>query len=382
MVGGGIKSDADHSEENYSRICRTGLNVKRGKMRLSLLLLILLLAGLSSGRDAKAQDDQILERIASGHVRSLDWSPDGKYIAYRASGLEDSSVSVVGLADRSTVFQDGDYWVARWSPDGELLALGGDALTVLDWETQTTLFTWIPPQDYWGETDQVSAIAWNGSGNALALLTAENDLVILGVPDGDVITQFPFRFGGIQHAPLLDWSPDGSFLAAQGSDAGALSIWQMPHEMSSAQEAASPVLVVESIPVGNSTLINDLEWNPASTELAWSWLDLDVFSISQMDNTIVHGDQPEYSSALAWSPDGSILADSTSIASESFALNFWDSQDHTLISHDESVRDLGIIHELAWSPDGTYLALASDSGLWLYRITPRLVQHMLLNGGL
>ena len=202
---------------------------------------------------------------ASIHVRSVDWSPDGNYIAIGAnlnpvvgeplsttnigSGHEvqvfqfdtTSTPTIFGVASKN---QDKQVWAVRWDPSGNYLAVGTDAAPVpgepgsniietghelqiyqFDTSSTPTLFG-VASKD---QDQTVRLIDWRYDGKYLAVAAHANP--VPGEP-GDTIptghevqvyefdtSSTPTLFGvvskeeGAVNVFSAAWSPDGNYLA-------------------------------------------------------------------------------------------------------------------------------------------------------------------------
>jgi Tol biopolymer transport system component len=163
--------------------------------------------------------------MACGVDLWLDWSPDGKRVAY--STFSDIARPESFVADlTSGALSLGRAGFPRWLPDGRLavtvvdnnLPPPGCAVEVLDLASQQRSRV----------ADGAIEVAFSPDGSLVALHTAEvlsRDVGIFGIPDIRFVVERRVSVArvGSDREPvdlglgwLYDWSPDGSYLAFVG----------------------------------------------------------------------------------------------------------------------------------------------------------------------
>jgi WD40 repeat protein len=157
----------------------------------------------------------------------MAWSPDGRRIA---SGAGDNTVQVWNSTTRLTyVTYRGHSSAVRsvaWSPDGKFIA-SSDDFTVQVWNASTGehIFT------YRGHTTFVSAVAWSPDGKRIASASDDQTVQIWNAPSvgtrssgpiagGDIFT-YPGHSRGVR---AIAWSPNGKLIVS-GSEDHTAQVW-------------------------------------------------------------------------------------------------------------------------------------------------------------
>ncbi|MFM6879016.1 MAG: protein kinase domain-containing protein, partial [Microcystis panniformis] len=153
-------------------------------------------------------------RTLTGHsdsVNSIAYSPDGRYLA---SGSSDKTIKILKVAARKklrtlTGHSSGVYSVV-YSPDGRYLA-SGSYQTIKIWEVATeTEFCTLT-----GHSDWVRSVAYSPDGRYLASGSSDNTIKIWEVATGTELRTLTGHSGSIWS---VAYSPDGRYLASGGDD--------------------------------------------------------------------------------------------------------------------------------------------------------------------
>lgn len=325
-----------------------------------------------------------LEKSEDG-VGSLEWSPDG---AYLAGNLPDDTVRVWDASTLKLLHTFGTNASAggpTWSPDGSRLAapvssINEEGLEVWDVASEKTvaLFKASPMLHF---------IAWSPDGKNIASssgMIAIGSIDIWGFEDASIVpvptsTSAPInpKPGEMQvigkhgdYGVVVAWSPDGFLLASGGGDNRAR-IW----------DAKSGALV--------STLmvqdrVDALKWSPDGKYLltlmshepnsiqVWDTSTWEIAKRLHMDG-LIH--------SVDWSPDSRYLV-LAQIIYEDQAPGWMVVLDTTDWSEAQRLPQFGFADKVDWSPDGKYIAISSATGgpnpsfqTWIVNASPWQTIH-------
>jgi len=168
-------------------------------------------------------------------VRATNWSPDGRYLAIGGntptSGKElqiysfsGTSLTLVASLDYGTD-PNSEVRSVNWSPDGRYLAIGGAYPTsgneIQIYKFDGSSLTFLTSQEY---GTFVYSVNWSPDGRYLAvgghLPTSGNELQVYSF-NGYVLTLVASKIYGNQ-LRSVNWSPDGRYLAIGGDHASAI----------------------------------------------------------------------------------------------------------------------------------------------------------------
>jgi WD40 repeat protein len=255
------------------------------------------------------------------------------------------------------------YGGIDWSPDGsKLLALrwgyGVRALDVTD-ETGGVVWT-VDPHAFGGR--------WSPDGTRIAFVHPEPGLghvLFVASSDGRVLTRIAAHVQTFGDA--FSWSPDGTKLAYAAQGAHGLVIAD-----ATGRRAPRPVPIATSAGAPR-LMLTGVQWSPDGSLIAFS----------SSDNADVHVDvglyvvHPDGSSlrrvadpfAFDWSPNGKRLAIAGPGADVS-VVNADGTDLHPIARCRCDLRGPGIYQSVAWSLDGTRIAYISGRGNTVSTIRP------------
>lgn len=304
-----------------------------------------LAAGFDTGRLVLVDGSSRVIRDWRGHeggVLALGWNP-------RRGGLatagEDGRIRLWRRDDPhpAAEMDGGAAWVehAAWSPDGTLLATAGGR----------SVRFWSPEGVESGRKEPlpstVAAIAWKGTGGALAAATYGEIQLIEPGQGGP-----PERLAWKSSFVSLAWSSDGRHLAA-GTQENTITYWPLPSD-------GEPPLQMSGYP----SKVQHLAWDRASRFLASGGGP--VVTVWDVAGGGPAGTVPrqleghdDRVSALQWQAAGDVLASGARDGS----VCLW--RPKVSAKGLRAARLPGAVCALSWSPDGSRLAVVSADGALL-----------------
>ncbi len=280
----------------------------------------------------------LLHTLSTGTpVLTVAFSPDGQILA---AGGEDHTIGLWQVNDESLVYSleqhSGNVRSTMFSPDGQLLASGSDDERICMW--------WVNPgslaakQDAW--SSHAECVAFSPDGQWLASGGWGGVICLWRVDSNGCLTKESVLTSGFVHS--IAFSPDGSTLAAGCYD-GAVRLWRIADGLliRTLEGYANFVLSVAFSPDG--------QWLAAGggspSILMWRMRDGRLLHTLEGHTNFVH--------TVAFHPDSHTLAS----GSEDKTVRLWRAQDgallHTFAEH------LSGVMSVAFNPSGQTLASAS-----------------------
>jgi WD40 repeat protein len=244
-------------------------------------------------------------------AQEANWSPDGKRLLVldgtsKAEVLDASTGRVIA----SFTGKDSGDFVSQsvWSSNGTQIlseviqfpTKTSSIVSVQIWNASTgafirTALTFNTDIQLPGVSENAWPISSNGKYNAIQ--KSNNSIEIWNIETGKMVSSIPFNQPGIS---AMAWSPDGASLALGLPNASQVQIW-----------------------------------STATGQLSSTFKDSDTWAM-------VIG-------ALAWSPNGKYLAESTS------AIHIWDVKAQKVVATFGRVDKVHWVATLAWSPESNML---------------------------
>lgn len=324
------------------------------------------------GHYVRIHDSNSLDLISvlvghTGNVRTVGWSPDGKWIA---SGGDDASVRIwgadgipaqviEGALSRSGLahFRVGHLATVRdvaWHPQSRSLATASVDGTIRVWNIDGTAGLVIE-----GHEAPVNAVAWSPDGQLLAA-GDENRIVRFWNSDG---TPGPVLTGHHGAISRVRWSPDGKWLASSCVGLIVNEPGQEPNSTTRlwhADGTAGPTLR------GHVGAIRGLAWSPDSSQLVTAGEDRRVLLWSN-DGTLVRQLENRVRSidASVFSVDWNAEADRI-LAGGRFCVRYFDLNGSTGSTRLTRPGGGKLMH-LDWHPSSDKIAIAAeDSKVYIW----------------
>ena len=230
-----------------------------------------------------------------GIVHSIDFSPNGKYLASdsgKTTLLWDVSTQQLDF----TFINPSDQVLAvEFSHDGKLLGTGGadGKLYVVEVETRKTISVMK------GHTDWINSISFSSNGSTLASASLDGTVRLWNVMTGENLGTIPVNDGEMY---TLAYDPVDNNLVASGGADGMIRIWNIN------------TLKAKDEFYGGCVIVTRLAYSPDGKILAWGGLDGRIRlwdTASQQLLTILAGHDGVIL-GLKFSPDGKNLLSSGS----------------------------------------------------------------------
>lgn len=256
-----------------------------------------------------------------------------------------------------------------FSPNGQILASGGDDQAIYLWNTSTALNSSEPAvkplgPPFSGHTSRINSLAFSPDGKILASASEDQTIILRDVMTGQPL--YPPLLEHVAGVNSLAFSPDGKLLASGSSDS-VVYLW----EVSSGKLLATLK--------GHMAGVNCVAFSPDGNYLATGSDDKSVIlwstrgvANSQVAHYQTLSGHTKFVTSLAFSPDSQTLA----TGSSDQTIILWDiDSKHTigqpLVGHPAEVLSL------AFSPGGQILASAAFERTILLWDTGQISQQLL-----
>ena len=305
-----------------------------------------------------------------GGVRSVAYSPDGRWIA---AAIDDGTVALwrtVDQVDRPvTVYIDGHTAGVRclaFSPDGRLLATGSDDHTVIVWknleqERPERLLTGQHQGGVWVTT-------FTPDGTRLAIAGMDTNIMIWNLETG--VCQDTLKAPAGARIRSLTFSPDGEVLVSGGDD-GLLRLWRWKASGSRPVDWETRQGRLHAVAFNSD---GDLLVTGGDSTTVRIWFMTQPYD--RPDNyRMLRGHEGPVNS-LVFSPDGRHLA----TGSSDHSVQLWDIDRldiDPIILHGHT----SWVWSLAFSPDGEGIVTGgADRTVLLWNIKPELLAEQVCDG--
>ena len=261
---------------------------------LSKPIISLLMIGVCLLAQEEIQPVMILRRHI-GCVNSVAFSPDGKLLA---SGGDDEIIYLWNVSDGSIKHVSrghrGSVNSVAFSPDGSLLASGSSDATVKLWRVADGSILHNLKKNTFG----VNAVAFSPNGNLLASGGSDFVIRLWQVDSG---TLFHFFIGHTKNINALCFSPDGKYLVSN-SDDNTIRLWQI--------SSGKPLNVLKNRKTGDTKTVI---FNHNSDVLASGGMDnsISIWNVKTglLTNSFLGKSKSDNFAELIWIKEKSILSE-------------------------------------------------------------------------
>lgn len=295
--------------------------------------------------------DEITQIMHNGEVSSVTFSPNGKYIV--SGGCEKRDINSrcsQGIArvweamtgkEVTRMIHDGEVSSTVFSPDGRYVVSGGDDFIARVWETSTG--------------QEIAHLKHGGSVNTVAI-SPDNTHVVSGGSD-NIAYVWEVSTGSVTSYMIHDeaityvaFSPDGMYVVS-GSQDGTVRVWQAANgkEVSRANYDIN---------------VNDIAFSPNGKYVVigdWGELGVIVWEIPTV-NYVTTTKPVGVVTSVEFSPDGQYLTSDDCEPAENSYLNFLLCKQDTVHVWDAMTGDEianvvhgGSVNSVHFSPDGKYI---------------------------
>ncbi|MDH5508361.1 MAG: hypothetical protein OEZ02_14145 [Anaerolineae bacterium] len=272
------------------------------------------------------------------------WSKDSSRLAYmdwqnKISVWDVNKGELIEIGEQGSRVND-----VAWTPEGDILALGEKEANYSIWNVESG----DQILDLSEHISRRMPINIPGVGLRAISIMADDSIIIWDGYTGERLASFN-QPSGIR---VVKWSPDGTKLAT-GDGEGVVRVW----------DAEKGKMLVENKIDAYSEMIDEMNWSPHGDKLSVQGRLIDtvhVLDASTGKILFVFTDDLPVEIA-SWSPKGDMLAVGSYLSSggESVRkLSIWDVVTGNEVSVSEN--NTGGFWEVAWSPDGKIVASSSS----------------------
>ena len=283
----------------------------------------------------------------------VGWSPDQAHICWSTGTSSRSVTYVADWPEFSTVRRlpgPGPCVInARFSPDGQLLAIAdlANMVQLWDWRQEKVV-----QQLEFDESLRAEAVCWNPSGEWLAVQTSDEEARengrLLVYQASDWARMASIKNSNYDYLRQIALNPTGTLLAVADTDTEKG--WQGRIRLF---DTETWKLVREKI--AHALPITCLDWHPQQNLIASGGSDKTIRVWNLDDDTLTTIDESMYQTSVRWIPERNRLA----FAGWNQGISLWDVANRTtdrMLGHEAEV------YAIDWSPKHKVLASACEDG--------------------
>jgi WD40 repeat protein/DNA-binding XRE family transcriptional regulator len=274
----------------------------------------------------------------TGRVRSVAWSPDGRFVA---SGSEDTTVQIwsprtfAGSLVRTYRRHLSEVTSVAWSPDGTRIASASKSANIWDPNTGERML------DYHDDGALVSMVCWSPDGTRIASASRDGTVHVWNALTGETRLVYTGHSNWVTAAA---WSPDGTRIASASRD-GTVHVWN--------------ALTGETRLVyrGHAGRVHAVAWSPDGKSIASGGEDtaVQVWDAERGSHLFTLSEHTRSVLSVAWNSTGSRIAS----GSQDKTVQVGDTtREATVLTY---AGALGVVFAASWEPSGTF-CVASGSG--------------------
>jgi WD40 repeat protein len=333
----------------------------------------------------------------SNGVSSIAWSPDSRvFAAVTFGGRFGTSIAMVGVWRASDgrelytyiYYPSTPLGASRlaWSPDGSSFAIAWDDGNVNIWGAANDYSSWQEQSSFLIHVHAstnlyLTGLAWSADGKRLVMSYSDGQLHVWDTVGGHLLPPVQAPRVAPKMSSILALSPDGTQAIVREQQTYPLDatyvIWDWDVSTGKVNPLPSQSLnqVLEEThgawsPDGNALAVSVggkvMSWQWNKQRISWTYVR--SIAVATFGRVII---------ALAWSPDGKLLA----TADSANVIRMWSAStgdllgpfrlplfDHPNSKIEEYTDTDNLITGLAWSPNGTYLLSGNSPGQVILRL--------------